>query len=169
MNGQTSIELIVERLLQTLEQEAEHLAKVTDYLAELSRLIMRRDEKGLQDLLDRTREETLTQNSADMERKGLVVTIAGLIGCAPASVTLSMLEETVPSYASVLKEKRLRLRRLVEDLRRQHYSTTMLLGEMIRINRSLLAVITGNKGGVTYGRGGQAKWAGAENILNLKY
>ncbi len=169
MNRQNTIESITDRLLRTLDQEAEHLSKVIEYLAELSRLILKRDEGSLQELLEQTRQETLLRDSAEADRKELIAGIAEAAGCQPSAVTLSMLEEVVPAYRPVLHEKRLHLRKLVEDLRKQHYSTTMLLGEMIRINRSLLAGITGNKGNVTYGRGGQAKWAGADNILNLRY
>jgi hypothetical protein len=169
MNSQMDIESITDRLLGTLDREAEHLGKVIEYLAELSRLVLKRDERGLQELLEQTRHETLLRDSTEGDRKELIATIADIVGCQPSAVTLSMLEGVVPVYQPVLHEKRLHLRQLVEDLRKQHYSTTMLLGEMIRINRSLLAGITGNRGNVTYGRGGRAKWTGADNILNLRY
>jgi hypothetical protein len=169
MNGQTSIESVIEQLLASLDREAEHLSKVIDYLGDLSRLILKRDEDGLHELLEQTRQETLLRDSTEDERKKLIAIIARIVNCAPSSVTLSMLEDVVPSCRVALQKRRTKLRQQVELLRKQHYSTTMLLGEMIRINRSLLAAITGTSGNVTYGRGGQAKWAGADNILNLRY
>jgi hypothetical protein len=169
MNGQATIESLIERLLLTLDHEAEHLGRVTEYLTQLSRLILKRDEQGLQELLDQARLETLSKENYDAQRHSLVASIASAIGCQVPDVTLSMLERVAPEYRHPLQQKRTHMRKLVEDLRMQHYSTTMLLGEMIRINRSLLAGITGGTGGVTYGRGGRTKWAGAENILNLKY
>jgi flagellar biosynthesis/type III secretory pathway chaperone len=169
MNRQMTTDSLIDSLLQALDGEAEHLRKVTDYLAELSRLILKRDEMGLKDLLEQARHETLVRNQSDTDRHRIVAAMAGAMGCPPSAVTLSMLAEAVPVRRQELQARRASLRRMVEELRNQHYSTSMLLGEMIRINRSLLASITGNAGNMTYGRSGSARWSGADNILNLRY
>ncbi|HSV27361.1 MAG TPA: flagellar export chaperone FlgN [Sedimentisphaerales bacterium] len=170
MNPETSVDSLTSRLLDALDKEADHLRRVTDFLGELSRLIIKRDEAGLHALFGRVHEETLSHESSENERGRVTVLLAGAVGCAPAELTLSMLERFVPAHhLQQLRRRRKELGEVVDALRKQHYSTSMLLGEMIRINRSLLAGLTGSSSGVTYGRGGRAKWAGTNNILNLRY
>lgn len=169
MKSQTTIESLTTGLLDALDREAEHLGRVTEFLAVLSRMIIKRDEAGLRELFSRVHEETLKHESNAGLRHELMVSLADLAGCRASAVTLSTLERLVPTHQRQIRKKRQDLRKTVDELRKQHYSTAMLLGEMIRINRSLLAGITGGCNGMTYGRGGQAKWAGADNILNLRY
>jgi flagellar biosynthesis/type III secretory pathway chaperone len=170
MKPKMTMESLTTRLLDALDLEAQHLRMVTEFLATLSRMILKRDEAGLRDLFSRVHEETLVHESNESLRHELMVSLADLAGCPVSAVTLSMLERLVPAHQErQIQKRRQDLRKIVDELRKQHYGTTMLLGEMIRINRSLLAGITGGCNSTTYGRGGQAKWAGADNILNLRY
>ena len=170
MSRQMPIESMIDLLLGSLDQEAEHLGRVTEYLASLSRLIVKRDEAGLNELLGQVHREAQAHEANERLRVEMTNSLARLLGCQATEVTLSKLEKSVGGQTSLLlQKKRIQLRKLVDELRKQHYSTMMLLVEMIRINRSLLAGITGGSDSITYGRGGQARWAGADNILNLRY
>jgi hypothetical protein len=170
MNRDMTIEPLIDRLLEALESETSQLSCITDLLAELSRLILKRDEAALQTLLDHVRDEVAQRSSNEARRRGCMATIASLLGCDESALTLTMLERYVsPEKARQLQQRKAQLRLKVAELRRQHYSTTLLLTEMIRINRTLLAGITGSRDTMTYGRGGQAKWAGADNILSVRY
>jgi hypothetical protein len=142
----------------------------SDLLAALSRLILKRDEPALHDLLQEVMVETADRSRNEAVRGELTAALAAVIGCQPSTITLSMLEKHVsPQQEQQLQKKRVQLRLLVGELQKQHNSTTMLLCEMIRINRTLLAGITGNSSSMTYGRGGQAKWNGTNNILSVRY
>ncbi len=170
MTPQTTIDGLTARLLDALDLEAEHLRRVTEFLGILSRLILKRDEAGLRELFTRVHEETLTHDRNESARHELLASMAEIAGCPVSAVTLTMLERLVGAQqVQHIRRKRQDLSQLIAGLRKQHYGTTMLLGEMIRINRSLLAGITGGCNSTTYGRGGQAKWTGADNILNLRY
>jgi flagellar biosynthesis/type III secretory pathway chaperone len=169
MNQQMTIEPLVEKLLGALDQETACLRASTDHLVALNRLILKRDVTGLNSLLEQIRIESAIRDSNEINRDELMMSLASVIGCQISAVTLSMLERLVPTQQPLLQQKRTQLRRLIDELRKQHYSTSMLLGEMIRINRSLLAGITGRSDSMTYGRGGRTTWAGADNILNLRY
>jgi flagellar biosynthesis/type III secretory pathway chaperone len=170
MNKQMTIESLADRLLETLDREAAHLRIITDHLASLSRLVLKRDEAALYGLLEEVREEAANRSRSENARGELTTALAAAIGCRPSEITLSMLEKHVSrQQEQQLRKRGANLRLLVADLQKQHYSTSMLLCEMIRINRTLLAGITGSSNGVTYGRGGQAKWSGSDNILSVRY
>jgi len=170
MKSSKTIESLTDELLEALDQEAGHLQKVTEFLATLSRLIMKRDEAGLRELFCRVHDETVVHQDIENRRYQLIASIAEITGCKVQEITLSMLEKLVPdSYRQHVIARKRSLKQIIDSLRKQHYSTTMLLSEMVRINRSLLAGITGGCSSMTYGRGGQARWSGADNILNLRY
>jgi hypothetical protein len=170
MNKQMTIESLTDRLLEALDREAAYLSSITDHLATLSRLVLKRDESALNDLLEEVKDETSNRIRNETARGELTAALATVIGCQTSAITLTMLEKHVSRQQELQLQKRgAQLRILVGDLQKQHYSTSMLLCEMIRINRTLLAGITGGSNGMTYGRGGQAKWNGTDNILSMRY
>jgi flagellar biosynthesis/type III secretory pathway chaperone len=170
MNSQADIEPQVDRLLGILDCEAAYLSLAAERLSAVSRLVLKRDVAALEELLEEIRNESDERARCEAARRELICSLALTTGCDASTITISMLEKHVGrDRQQLLAEKKLQLRRLIEEVRKQLASTGMLLSEMIRINRSLLAGLTGRTGNITYSRNGRARWAGADNILNLKY
>jgi uncharacterized coiled-coil protein SlyX len=140
-------------LLGVLERDVEHVGRTAMQLDELRGFVIKRDEQGLNRLLEEIRAEEQDYSANEQNRKVLREQLAGLLGCKTQELTLSVLETRVSEpQKTTIAESRKRLRALVENLQREYVSTVALLSDCSRINSLLLKIIfeQGRNGLVCY-------------------
>jgi len=133
-----------EELLGILEGDIEHVERASLRLNELRSFVIKRDEKELGRLLDTIRTEAQEYSDNEQRRCLIREDMAGLLGCRPAELTLSVLKTRVPEpLKTAVAESQKKLRALVERLQKEYVSTVALLSDCARINSLLLKIVFG--------------------------
>ena len=162
----------VDQLLACLEKDSRHIEQNLSQLNELRRLVIKRDEAALSRLLESIRAESDRYRSHESERQSIRKELAEMLGCDLQQMTLSALQASLPKAerARVTKMKA-RLRSLVEEFKKEHLSTALLLSECTRFNNLLLKSIfeIGNTGTVYYNSSGTAKRQTDTAFVNLQF
>lgn len=143
MNGQTTVlSHKVEDLLGVLEKDAEYIERTVFYLNELRALVIKRDGKNLARLLEEIRAEAQDYSPNEQRRQTIRGQLAGLFGCKPKELTLSVLRMRLDEPAKgAIAETQERLRSLTQRLQREYMTTAALLAECERINSRLLKIV----------------------------
>lgn len=147
-------------LVTVLDEDIRHVERVLSQLDALRALLIKRDDAGLEGLLEEVRQQAERYAANEQRRQSLRQELAVQVGCAERDLTLSKLvgELRGPSRVA-LAARQARLRNLVAQLKREHTLTTFLLGDCARFNRSLLRAFFGlsGRGQLTYHPAGAAK------------
>ena len=115
MNEQTvDITGRIEEMLNVLARDKQHIEYAVSKLNDLRGFVIKRDEQGLVQLLGEIREETMDYQ-ANEDRRGVIQKeLAGLFGCQPRELTLSVLKKRVSGTAgAAIGESQEKLRKMV--------------------------------------------------------
>jgi len=171
MSGQTAdVAGRIEELLNVLERDMKHIEYAVSKLNDLRGFVIKRDEKGLAQLLGEICGET-KDYQANEERRGVIrKELAGLFGCQPRELTLSVLKKHVSgAAAAAIAERREKLKKMVGRLRVEYISTAALLSECSRINSALLRIIFNRSrmGPACYGSNGLTTRESGAAFVNM--
>lgn len=166
-----SIEEKIDELLAVLDTDIRHIQQNLSYLNELRSHVIKRDDAALGKLLELIRGRSDSYLRHELKRQSVRKELAGALGCGLEQVTLSTLEAGLPKEKrEQVTKKKAELTSLIQELRKEHLSTALLLSECTRINRTLLKEIfnLGNSGTVYYGSNGAAKRQSDTAFVNLQ-
>lgn len=168
----TQIEDKIDELLAVLDKDIEHVQGSLSELNELRSLVIKRDDTTLGKLLGSIRAEADSYAANESKRQSIRRELAGAFGCNVEEMTLSRLETILPEGKKVqVADRKAKLRTLIQQLKKEHSSTAMLLSECARFNHLLLRTIfdLGKTGAATYSSNGAAKQQMATNLVNLQF
>jgi len=138
----TAIQDKVDQLLSVLDKDIQHIQDSLSCLNELRSLVIKRDDVALSKLLQSIQAESDSYVSNEQQRQSLRKDLANALGCQVEQITLSRLAAIVPeekkAQVTGIKTK---LRTLVEQLKKEHLSTALLLSDCARFNNLLLKAI----------------------------
>ena len=131
-----------EELLGILRRDAEHLEWVTSKLNELRGFVIKRDEKGLAELLDEIQAEAQDYSINEQNRSRVCEEIAADLGGETKKLTLSVLVNSINEpMKTILAGTQAKLKISAQRLSREYILTATLLKDCARINRLLLKAI----------------------------
>ncbi len=162
----------VDKLLEVLDADIEHIELSLQWLDDLRCLVVKRDESAMSILLERIRTHSLEYEQIEKQRKVLCIAVAEGIGLDPAGITLSKIEERLSgSRKTAAGEKKARLRTLAEHLRSRYQSTATLLADCARFNGMLLNGILGSSKSnvVTYRPNGSVGRSGRGALMDIRF
>jgi flagellar biosynthesis/type III secretory pathway chaperone len=166
-----TMEAKVRMLLDVLDEDIRHVETVLVRLDALRALLVKRDDGGLEKLLEEIHRQAETYADNEQKRQGLRRDLAVQLGCRESDLTLSRLREQISGHnRTAIEERQARLKSLVEQLKREHKLTTLLIADCTRFNRSLMRALfgAGDKGSMTYGPSGAAKHQAGTTLMSLQ-
>ena len=166
------IEEKVDQLLACLEKDGRHIERNLSQLNELRRLVIKRDEPALAGLLESIRAESESYRTHESERQSIRRELGDMLGCELRQMTLSTLQAHLPkAKRAQVAQAKARLRSLIEEYKKEHLSTALLLSDCARFNNLLLKSIfeIGNTGTVYYNSNGTAKRQTDTAFVNLQF
>ena len=165
------IEDKVDELLACLDKDSQHIQESLSQLNKLRSLVIKRDDAGLGTLLKIIQAELDSYGNHESKRQTIRKELAHALGCNTEQMTLSALEASLPKgkKAQVTKKKA-KLMSLIEELKKEYLSTTLLLSECTRFNNLLLKSIfdLGKTGTVYYNSNGATKQQTDMAFVNLQ-
>jgi predicted glycosyl hydrolase (DUF1957 family) len=166
------IEDKVDQLLACLDKDSRHIERNLSQLNELRSLVIKRDQAALAKLLESIRAESDRYRSHELERQSIRTELSEILGCDLRHMTLSALQESLPkAKRAQVTQMKAKLRSLIEEFKKEHLSTALLLSECSRFNSLLLKSIfeIGNTGMVYYNSNGTAKRQTDTAFVNLQF
>jgi hypothetical protein len=161
----------VTALLEVLDADIRHVETVLSRLDALRALLIKRDDGGLECLLEDIRRQGEARLAHERQRQALRGELAAELGCRGEELTLSALQArlTGPSRTA-LAARQARLKTLVQQLQREHTLTMVLIADCARFNRSLLRAFFGlvGRGNTTYRASGVAQPPSGAALMNLQ-
>jgi hypothetical protein len=154
------IEDKVHRLLVCLDRDVQHMQESLQQLDEMRRLVIKRDEAALSKLLESIQGASDDYRNQESNRKAIRKELAESLGYDIERMTLSALESCVPeAQRHQLTQMKTKLRLLSAELKKEYFSTALLLSECARFNNMLLKGILGigKTESVHYKSNGQTK------------
>lgn len=168
----TTIEDKVDELLDCLDKDSRHIEQSLSQLNELRRLVIKRDESALSRLLENIQTESDSYKSHELKRQSIRKELAHDLDCSFEQITLSSLESTLPEAKKAqVTQIKAKLKLLIEELKKEHLSTALLLSECARFNNLLLKSIfdLGKIGVVYYNSNGAARRQTDMAFVNLQF
>lgn len=166
------VESKVEELLACLDNDARHIEQNLSQLNELRRLVIKRDDAALGELLENIQAQSDRHKSQDQHRQSIREDLADALGCDVSRMTLSALQQSLPeAKREQLNQVRTKLKSLVAELRKEYLSTVLLLSECSRLNSLLLRSVFnfGRTGQVTYNASGATRRQSDAAFVNLQF
>ncbi len=151
---------LVDGLMAALDEELAVLDVKCLHLEELSAVLVARDDDGTEKLMAQMESGETDQRRADVHLGQAGEALAESLGLSWGSARLSDLIPLLePEVGRLIQAKRQQLIDGASRLRRRHLETAMLLGECMRINRTLLEAFKPScQSVVTYGAKGSDRW-----------
>lgn len=140
MNAESaSIEDKVDRLLAFLDLDAQRIEESLLQLNEMRRLVIKRDEVALRQLLESIRDRADRYREQELKRESIRKELADSLDYNSEQMTLSALEKILPEIkAGRVIQIKAKLRSLSAELKKEYFSTALLLSECARFNNLLL-------------------------------
>jgi hypothetical protein len=161
----------VDELLSVLDKDIQHIQKSLSWLNELRGLVIKRDYKELSKLLQTIQTEADSYAATESQRLSLRKDLANALGCNIKQVTLSALAAALPEEKKVrIENRKIKLKGLIQELRKEHLSTTLLLSDCARFIRQILKALfdLGGKRTVFYSPNGAARKLTETTFVNMK-
>jgi hypothetical protein len=168
----TEIESKVDELLACLDKDSQHIQQSLSQLNKLRSFVIKRDDSGLGKLLKIIQAESDINRNQELKREKIRKELANTLGYNAEELTLSALEENLSKQKKTqVIEKKTKLMSLIKELKKEYFSTALLLSECARFNNLLLKSIfdLGNTGAVYYNSNGAAKQHTDMNFVNLRF
>lgn len=166
------IQIKVDELLAALETDCALFEKSFDRLQTLRKCLIERDENSMKNVLETVKEEAGQKAANEMRRETLRDQLSEMLECDVKQMTIGVLGNYLSDrQRERLFEKRARLIKLTDRLKKEHMRTNMLLAEYSRLNRAFLERIfypkKPNRAGVYDSKGSVEKKIDAA-FVNLK-
>jgi hypothetical protein len=172
MTLSSATETKIAALLEVLDADIRHVETALVRLDALRALLIKRDDGGLECLLEDIQRQGEARLANEQKRQALRGELAAQLGCRGEDLTLSRLRGKLsgPSRAAVA-ERQTRLKTLVEQLKREYTLTTLLIADCARFNRSLMRAFFGltGRGNVTYSSSGTTQPPSGTALMNLQF
>jgi len=163
------IEPVVEELLVVLDDETELLEVKRSQLADLSKMLLRNDNETVEVLLRQIEQTEEIQVLLAGRLQTLRETLAGAFGRDLKEFNLSWLIARLPRpQALALIHRRQKVSGKVDEFRKQHIHTTILLTECSRITGMMLDSLTLSGAVVTYDAEGSDRWRAEAGLLDME-
>ncbi len=162
----------VDELLLVLQKDLVHIERSIEKLSELRELVIRRDDSGLNRLLEQIQSQSREYIENQKLREQLRRQIARILGWPVDEVRLGRLQQTVSAEQAIhVGQVRRRLQDVISRLQNEHAGTVMLLADLARFNNMLLNTIleTGQACGITYDARGGTSRGGEIAFVNLQF
>ncbi len=162
----------INELAACLDNDCKHIHDTISQLNELRELIIRRDDAALGKMLEIVLAKSEDYRKNELNRQSIREELAKELECPVEQITLSTLEENVSETARTkLTETKSKLKSLIEELRKEHLSTALLLNECARINNMLLKSIfnMGKTDVVSYDSKGTTRKQTDMAFVNLQF
>jgi hypothetical protein len=159
-------------LFGVLDEDIQHIEATLVRLDLLRGLLIKRDDKALEKLLEEIRTQGEAYAAAENKRQELRHEMATALGFQERDLTLSELAARVGREDGVaLIERQTRLKALVARLKREHKVTALLIADCARFNRSLLHIFFGPtaRTGPTYSASGVVRHPTGTAVLNMQF
>ena len=160
----------IDPLIEVLEKDIEHIDSTLEMLDQLRGMVIKRDDKSLNLLLEKARIKTEKYAAVENRRQMIRKELARIWGCEIKEMTLTnMIKILSPERSRQIRETRDKLESLLLRFKAEHLSTFMLLSECSRFNEVMLsALLNGRRDESTYNRQGSLKWQNKQSIMNLQ-
>lgn len=161
----------IDKLLVCLDNDILHIEQNLSQLNELRTLIIKRDDAALVKLLENIQKMSEIYQENESNRLSIRKELADALGYTCEQVTLSVLEAKLPETERCqITERKIKLKSLIEKLKKEHLSTTMLLSECARFNNIILKNIFnfGRTEIISYDSKGETKRQTETAFMNLK-
>jgi hypothetical protein len=168
----SNIEDKVDEMLLVLDEDIRHIQQSLSRLNELRSLVIKRDDVALGKLLEFIQGDSEGYRSHELKRQSIRKELASALGCGLAQMNLSTLEASLPKEKKdKVTEKKAKLQSLVNELKKEHLSTALLLSDCARFNRMLLKGVfnLGNTRTIYYGSNGATKQQSDTAFVNLQF
>lgn len=165
------IEDKVDELLACLDKDSEHIEENLSQLNKLRSLVIKRDDAGLSKLLEIIQIGTENYKNNESQRQNIRKELANALGCETQKITLSSLESSLSKEKMLqVKKMKAKLMSLVNELKKEYLSTTLLLSECARFNNILLKSIFNfdKTGAVYYNSNGTTKRQTETAFVNMQ-
>jgi hypothetical protein len=161
---------LTDRLLLVLADEIENIERTLERLDGLRAAVIRRDEEGLNDLLEEVKNEQAGYALIEQKRGVIRNKMSEVIGCDIGQMNLSKLCcELAGERRDLVAQAQQKLKELCAKLKKEHMATNILLKECSRLNNLLLRGILGNgKEAVTYNSRGNASWELQRGMVSIR-
>ena len=166
------IENKVDQLLVVLDRDIHRMEETLSRLNELRSLVVKQDDTSLRQLLENIQAESNSYKDNELKRQTLREELAIMIGCGLEQMTLSRLEAELFGWRKTeVAERKAKLQTLVRKLKKEHFSTAILLSDCARFNSVLLKSIfeLGGTGVMTYSPRGFAERQTNTAFVNLRF
>ena len=166
------IEDKVDELLVCLDKDIQHIEQNLSHLNELRSLVIKRDDVALSRLLESIQAGADSYKSHELYRQSIRKELASALDCNPEQMTLSVLEISLPkTKRAQITQMKAKLRSLIEEFKKEHLSTALLLSECARFNNLLLKSIfdIGKTETVYYNSNGATKRQSDMAFVNLQF
>ncbi len=167
-----TIESKVDQLLGVLDEDIRYIHDGLLQLNELRSAVIKRDDAALNRLLSTIRAKADSYAANESNRQALRKDLANALGCNVEQMTLTKLASRLPiEKKAQVASKKVELKTLINELKKEHLSTSMLLSECARFNNLLLRSIfdLGKTGTVTYRANGAANRQMDGTFVNLRF
>ena len=166
------IEDKVEELLACLDKDSQHIQESLSQLNKLRSFVIKRDDSSLSKLLKVIQTEVENYRSNESKRQNIRKELANLLGYNTEQLTLSVLEANLPKKITArVINKKTKLISLIEELKKEYFSTALLLSECARFNNLLLNNIfdISKTGAVYYNSNGATKQQTDMAFVNVQF
>jgi len=166
------IEDKVDELLVCLDKDIQHIEQNLSHLNELRSLVIKRDDVALSRLLESIQAGADSYKSHELYRQSIRKELASALDCNPEQMTLSVLEISLPkTKRAQITQMKAKLKSLIEEFKKEHLSTALLLSECARFNNLLLKSIfdIGKTETVYYNSNGATKRQSDMAFVNLQF
>jgi hypothetical protein len=155
-------------LHEILDQEQRRIEQTLTQLNDLRSAVIRRDEAGLQDLLNQIQARQSDFSQLDRRRQQLRQRLAEWIGCDSDRLNLTRLIRGLPAeQGDPLRQRQEQLYKQVRQLKMEHHLTGLLLADCARLNRTLLRAMLGG-GGDSYNAQGRSSWQVQDRLVSVQ-
>lgn len=166
------IEEKVDELLACLDTDVKHIQESLANLNELRSLVIKRDDTALGKLLENIQAGANRYGANESNRQSIRKGLANILGCGIEQMTLSTLVSCLPeAKKELMTQMQTKLRALTAELKKEHFSTAMLLSECSRFNSLLLRSVfdLDQTGAVYYNSNGATKRQVDTAFMNLQF
>ena len=164
----TSIQDKIDRLLVCLDNDIRHIEQNLSLLNELRTFVIKRDDASLVGLLEKLQNSSQTYVENETTRLSIRKELADTLECTCEQVSLSTLETTLPEIErSKITERKIKLKSLIEKLKNEYLSTTILLNECAILLRNIFNFSKTEI--ISYDSKGETKRQNNPAFMNLKF
>ena len=170
VSSNTELEILVDELLVVLDKDIVQIELTLERLDSLRSAVIRRDEDGLRQLLEKIQAEGTEYTVVEARREEIRRRLAIILGCDFEQMNLSALCSVLEGDRQwEVSSRREILTELTSKLRMEHSCTMILLRECSRLNKTMLKGMFGRGDeSVTYTSRGNAQWEIQNEMVNMR-